>query len=109
MKWEEAAITYPVISNFLRREGYEVGGKLWSDGFGLVAAGLNLAGDPHAIVSLTTETNTVMVGGPSLITAMREARAEVLATNARTPLEAARWLTTMIEQWERDHPADRPN
>lgn len=100
---------YRVLDAWMRKQGYEVGGKLWRDGFGLIAAGADEAGRPHVVVSVSTEDWTVMVSQNTLVKALRSARHRVLDAPQPVPLEAARWLTTIIDQWETDHPGDKPN
>jgi hypothetical protein len=100
---------YQALDAYLRRQGYEVGGKLWRDGFGLVAAGADEAGQPHVVVSVSTADWTIMASQNTLVAALRSARYQLLTAPQPVPLDAARWLTTIIEQWETDHPADRPN
>ena len=105
----EIEAVYRETTAYVRKEGYEVGSRLWSDGFGLVAAGADLAGKPHVIVSVTSPDTTIMVSKDTLIEALRLARHHVLTSNHLVPLDAARWLTTIIDQWETDHPGDKPN
>ena len=101
-------LCYKATYNALKADDYETAGRLWLDGFGIIAAG-HKEGGAQTVVVVATLDDVIVMPANQLIAALLSARMAVLCSKKRMPIEAAAWLTRIIAQWENDHPADRPN
>jgi hypothetical protein len=101
-------LTFKATFHALKADDYETVGRLWPDGFGILAAG-HKGREAQTVIVVATLDHVIVTPARQLIAALRDARLAVLNSPNRMPIEAAGWLTRIIEQWETDHPADRPN
>lgn len=89
----------------------ETVGRLWDDGFGIVAVGSERTGETKctALIGSVVEGRVFSVEHRTLIGVLREAQLGLAECPYPVPAEAHSWLGRIIDKWETDHPADKPN
>jgi len=85
--------------------------RMWDDGFGILAVGGNRAGGTKCTVLIgsVSEGRVFSVEHWTLLGVLREAQLCLAECPYPVPAEAHSWLGRIIDKWETDHPADKPN